>query len=197
MSTVLWCLLFWVREMELSDAKDHIAIKKLDNNSFFIREAATKQLIRSPSPGWSIRQALQSTDLEVRTRAFRVIQDKKLLRTEAITKLINKTYPSPTDLPFIDSLWYDVKKQTYILESPLRKYEEYFHLARSQGPYSMDVYCEVYRAATRLWLIDCLEIGIPLWAMELVFSEMRYRDDCYLKVKVPEEWRKLKNKQRK
>ena len=155
------------------------------SEKFPVRERATKQMA---AYGNTAAVALWSgkvhSDAEVRARCRQV----EFLRTIAKQEKLISAFPKPEDYPFLDSLWYDTNRKSYIgTQNQWQEFirlryiapvlytngglEEEFRQLSSNGG---------YRQASKYLAIDLVSIGVPPVAIKAVFAELHRRDKVYL-----------------
>jgi hypothetical protein len=116
-----------------------------------------------------VRCLQKSRDPEVRRRAKEV---HAALRRQALRSL----WP----FPCLDAAWYDTNR---------RLYRESGFVYEKLSPYlrrmDMKMYLgwDGYREATRIWVGDLYDAGVPLWAIKMCLAEMRRRDAVWIKTR--------------
>ena len=148
-----------------------VLVRQLGHNDFHVRYKAEASLKRLD---WRVVRYLPSNH-----------QDPEITARLSQVRLVfaQDRLDSFAPFPEIDAAWYDDKIRQYtsngwpvwgkattrsILEPYLNR------IGRDNPPWHN------YRLATREWVQDMLDAGVPEWFIRLCLAEMRRRDDVFL-----------------
>jgi hypothetical protein len=179
MNTVLLLLL----SLMPADFDKHVA--DLSHRQHKVRAAAAESLYKLGTPALPrLEAAKEKQPLDVRRRlesiAARIRGEKRI----AAIDLVSRRYGA---MPMIDALWYDGRRGHYDAVSSTSTARAIAHLAlypylrRAMESGTVDARrWGPYRQATEAWFVDLAEAGVPVCVLDIIYLEMRRRDNAWI-----------------
>ncbi len=160
-------------------------VSDLGNRQHKVRAAAAEALYKLGSPALPrLEEAKAGKDIDTRRRlesiAARIRGEQRLKALD----LVQQRYGAP---PMIDAWWLDHRWQYDAVSSTstfraLTHHALYHYLRRAMESNVPDPRrWGPYRLATALWFADMAEAGVPTPILDLIYLEMRRRDNRWIK----------------
>ena len=162
-------------------------VAQLSHQRFRIREAASARLLEmGPGALPRLRFALtEARDPEARKRLANIIAEMEARRLRWVAQTIQERYGDT--LPMIDAWWIDCETGVYDPESEQSHLRHWAHacLRPYLGEWSPQAEGDKrrwgwWRDGTYRWFASMLEAGVPVPVVDLIFLEMRRRDNLWI-----------------
>jgi hypothetical protein len=167
-----------------ADFDRHVA--DLSHRQHKVRAVAAESLYRMGTPALPrLESAKEKQPLDVRRRlesiAARIRGDRRIKALD----LVSTRYGDA--MPMIDAWWYDGRRGHYDAVSSTSTARAIAHLwlypylSRAMGGNVPDPRrWGPYRQATAAWFVDMAEAGVPVCVLDILYLEMRRRDNRWI-----------------
>lgn len=161
----------------------HSEVKRLGDDSWKVREEATKRLARMGMAAQpAIQLGLASKDIEVRKRCYLVSTQRVQINAERAKREVDAAF-KPADFPFLDSILYDPTERRYLSNYLIREgitWRVNVNQTTADARFTVLGLHWQYRQATYQCTVEWVAAGAPVWVFRPIFAELRRRDEMAL-----------------